>query len=532
MKTEKLEFTPAEKMIEFYRQHPVEAAEDILGIKLMWLQRVMLRALWFKRFTMINVSRGGSKSFTLEVFSLLKALLYPNIQIGIVTPSYRQVRSFLFPDMIRMIRNSPYLRNCIEGRTTISNERCIIKFKHGSFIEGLPPGNDGKNIRGRRYHVVLVDEYAHTSEDVLKEAIRPMLNVEIFGRENQYHVSSTPYYKWNHMWPQYVHHIQMCIKHPEQYELVEFDYRDVNDTPVSRKMPILPFSISKHIIAMQRADMTDEQFQMENLARFPDDVSTFFSSRLIDFASPRKHPGPVELEYSGNTNSTYYMGIDVARQVDNFAIAIIKEENARRKLIRVRSMNKATYPEMNEMIRRTLLDYPGITKIAIGAGGGGYAIKDLLAEDWFDRETGRSYGKILCLWGEDEKHDLMTGNRLVHLVNESGPLNNFIYTSLKRDMENQVFLFPSPRHYGLDGLSPREEEALQEIIKTQEEFLKLQAIPTAAGHHKFEPPNQKKDRKDRATAVALCNYLMVESMNPLDNSTPAICGIWVPNRGY
>lgn len=519
-------------MIQFYREHPVEAAEDVLGIKLMWLQRIALKALWFKRFSMLNMSRGAGKSFIIEVFCLLKALLYPNIQIGIITPAYRQVRSYLFPDMVRMIRNAPYLRNCIEGRTTIANERCIIKFKHGSFIEGLPPGNDGKNVRGRRYHVVVVDEYAHTSEEVLKEAIRPMLNVEIFGRENQYHVSSTPYYKWNHMWPQYIHHVEMCRRFPHQYELVEFDYRDINETPVSRKMPILPFSISKHILEMQKADMTQEQYQMENMARFPDDTTTFFSSKLIDFASPRKHPGPVEIEYSSSQNCSYYLGVDVARQVDNFAIAILKEENGRRKLVRVKSLNRATYPEMNEMLRKTFIEYPSIVQVAIGAGGGGYAIKDLLAEEWLDRETGKLHGKMLCVFGEDEKHDQMIGTRIIKLIDESGRLNNFVYTSLKRDMENQVFLFPSPRHYGLDGLSPREYEAVQEIIKTQEEFLKLQAIPMANGLLKFEPPNNKKDRKDRATAVALANYLMVEQANPLDNSVPLACGVWVPNRGY
>jgi hypothetical protein len=295
---------------------------------------------------------------------------------------------------------------------------------------------------------------------------------------------------------------------PTQFELVEFDYRDVNETPTSKRMPQLPYLVDENIIAMQKSDMTDEQFRMENLSRFPDETSSYFSSRLLDFASPRKAPGPVEIEFEGRKNDVYVLGIDVARRVDNFALAIIKDENGRRKLVRMITMNAATYPEMHAVTRETLDKFP-VFGIAIGSGGGGDAIKDLLAQPWRNPNNGIVSPRILCVHGDDERHDMLPGTRLVHMIDESNRSNNIMYSAIKSDMEHQRFMFPSPRLFGADGVSPKEEEAIKQIIATQSEFMKLQAIPTSMGH-RFEPPDPKKDRKDRATACVLGNYLLTE----------------------
>jgi hypothetical protein len=518
-----------EKLILFYRDHPIQACEDILDIKLLWLQRIMLRALWNKRFVMLCISRGASKSFMFMIYAMLKAILYPDIQIGFVTPTYRQVRRYIFPEIHKLAQRCPFFRNCISGKISMSTDGCIIRFNNGSFIEGLPPGHDGRNIRGRRYHVVLGDEFAQIDQNLIKEVIRPMLNIQVHGRANLYHVASTPYYKWNYFWPSYLHHIHMCKVKPDEYELVEFDYRDINETPVSKRMPTLPYIVDENIIAMQKADMTEEQFRMENLARFPDETNTYFPSRLLDYASPRKHPGPVKIEDEGDKDGVYVAGVDVGRRVDNFAIAIIREDTGRRKLVRVYTMNKANYPEMHLMLRNVLAKWP-IRAISIGSGGGGDAIKDLLAQPWKNPKSGLVSQRLLCVSGDDERHDLMPGLRIVHMIDESNKLNNIMYSAIKSDMEHQKFLFPSPRIYGMDALSPNEEEAIKEIIATQNEFMKLQAVPTSMGH-RFEVPDPLRDRKDRATACVLANFILSErSKDVTPDQVDLATGFWC-NRG-
>jgi hypothetical protein len=289
---------------------------------------------------------------------------------------------------------------------------------------------------------------------------------------------------------------------------VEFDYRDVNETPISKRMPKLPYTMDPSILAMQKADMSEESYRMENMARFPDETSTYFSSRLLDRASPRKHPGPVDIEFKGDKAGVYVMGVDVARKVDNFAIAILKDENGRRKLVRIATLNKMTYPEMHSLIRQFLREFP-VCGIAIGQGGGGDAMKDLLAVPYVEPKSGIAYPRILCMRGEDEQHDLMPGDRIVHMVTETNHINNVMYSGIKSDMEHSRFLFPPPRFFGSGTLTPKEEVAMKEIIQCQNEFMSLQAVPTTHGH-RFEPPDKKKDRKDRATATVLANYLLSE----------------------
>jgi len=529
MKNEKVGLTDDEKLLLFYRQYPVEAARDLLGINLMWHQRIMLRALWNKDFVMLCISRGVGKSFIFMIYALLKAMLYPDIQIGFITPTYRQVKLYIFPEIYKLYQRCPFLKNSVDPRggrpIKMATEGCQVYFKNGAMIEGLPPGHDGSNIRGRRYHVLLGDEFAQIDDTLIKEVVRPMLNIEVHDRVNQYHVASTPYYKWNHFWPSYLHHIIQCKMHPDKYELVEFDYRDVQDTPTTKRMPKLPYRIADNIIKMQKSDMSEEQFRMENLSRFPDETTSYFSSRLIDYASPRKHPGPVEIEFEGDKSATYVLGIDVARRVDNFAISVVKDEDGRRKMVQMLTLNNATYPEMHRMIREVLVKFP-VAAIAIGSGGGGDAIKDLLAQPWRDPHTGVVHPRMLCVLGDDERHDQMPGVHIVHMVDETNRVNNVMYAAMKSDMQHQRFLFPSPRIYGIDGINPDEEKAMKEVIYTQNEFMKLQAIPTSQGH-RFEPPNPEKDRKDRATACVLANYLLSEKAKDiLPPSIDIATGFW------
>ena len=224
MKGERLQFTQDEKLLLFYRENPVEAAKDLLGFDLVWFQRIILEEMWFKSFVCLDISRGLGKSFLIALFSVLKAMMYPDMNIGILTPVYRQVKLYIFEEIKKWHKRSVFFKRSIEGgKIHAANDSCRIVFKNGSFIEGLPVGHDGAGIRGRRYHIVLADEYAQHDESVLKLVIRPMLNIKIHGRTNQYHIATTPYYKHNHFWPTYLHYIKKSIKEPEKYSILTIE---------------------------------------------------------------------------------------------------------------------------------------------------------------------------------------------------------------------------------------------------------------------------------------------------------------------
>lgn len=73
------------KSIAFYRRNPCLACEDLLGIKLIDSQKYILQQSWNKPHVLWCCSRNFGKSFLGAVFMILKAVLYENQAIYIVS---------------------------------------------------------------------------------------------------------------------------------------------------------------------------------------------------------------------------------------------------------------------------------------------------------------------------------------------------------------------------------------------------------------------------------------------------------------
>ena len=71
--------------IAFYRRNPCIACEELLGIKLIDSQKYILQASWNKPHVLWCCSRNFGKSFLGAIFMILKAILYENQAIYIVS---------------------------------------------------------------------------------------------------------------------------------------------------------------------------------------------------------------------------------------------------------------------------------------------------------------------------------------------------------------------------------------------------------------------------------------------------------------
>lgn len=71
--------------IAFYRRNPCIASEDLLGIRLIDSQKYILQESWNKPHVLWCCSRNFGKSFLGAVFMILKAILYENQAIYIVS---------------------------------------------------------------------------------------------------------------------------------------------------------------------------------------------------------------------------------------------------------------------------------------------------------------------------------------------------------------------------------------------------------------------------------------------------------------
>lgn len=78
------------ELIEFYRNNPVIAAEDLLNVDLDTPQKYVLQEMWFKPYTIVTAGRGCGKSFLLSVVSALYSMLYSGRKVLIMSPSFRQ----------------------------------------------------------------------------------------------------------------------------------------------------------------------------------------------------------------------------------------------------------------------------------------------------------------------------------------------------------------------------------------------------------------------------------------------------------
>ncbi len=490
-KKEKSTLNLSEKLILFYRRYPVIAVKELFNIDLIWFQRIILRSLFKHKYILLLLGRGIGKTWMGSLFCVLYALLYPGVAIGIITPSFKQTE-FFFDKIDELYESSPYMRAACVKKPFRATFKAALKFKNGSFIEGLPLGT-GQKIRGRRYHIIWVDEYAVVDEIIIKTVVRPMMNIKRAGFENKYIMSSTAYYTWNHFYTQYVLYHYMMKRKPDLYAVHEYIDEDV----LIVKDP--PFELDKEIYEMMRMDTTEELYLMENKGVFPLENVGFFSAQLLDRCTPRNNETQTDspIEVYGEEGSIYTIGIDAARVAggDNFSLSVIKIDGNKKRFVNNLTLNGASYQKMIRLIRETLKRYKKIVQINIDAGGGGMTLKDLLAEKYQDRE-GHIYPPIYDM---EEKEIPVGAIPILKLIKFTAPVVNDLYMRLKADFQQTNLLLP----IDLRRSSDKElEKSGQEIIQTKRELLVLQA-EKKGNHYHFDVPAQFK--KDRATSLALAN---------------------------
>lgn len=118
-------------------------AKVLLEIDLFPIQIAMLQIMWNTPFPMLIACRGGSKSFMLAIYAVLRAILDPGTKIVIVGAGLRQAK-LVFGYIDTVWSNSPMLRHIV-GRGKKAGPRQNVDlcyFRIGeSIIYALPMGD-------------------------------------------------------------------------------------------------------------------------------------------------------------------------------------------------------------------------------------------------------------------------------------------------------------------------------------------------------------------------------------------------------
>lgn len=167
--------------IAFYRRNPCIACEDLLGIRLIDSQKYILQQSWNKPHVLWCCSRNFGKSFLGAVFMILKAILYENQAIYIVSSVGDQSKETFtkIEEIVLRIGKTAAsidsLKDIVEKETVKSANNKTgfshpqtgfhVSFYNGSEIITLNGNPD--NNRSRRATLVFFDEAAFSSDELI-----------------------------------------------------------------------------------------------------------------------------------------------------------------------------------------------------------------------------------------------------------------------------------------------------------------------------------------------------------------------------
>jgi hypothetical protein len=495
-------------LIKKYRKYPVLAAQDLLGVDLAVPQQAILNSMWNKTFVLVSAGRGCGKSFLSAVFASLWAMLYPGQKVGLLAPSFRQGKT-MFAEVEKLWSKAPLLKEATVGRPTYAADRCYLKFKQAgtsppSIIESVPLG-DGAKIRGARYYLIIVDEFAQMPPEIFNTVIlpmgatvaNPMENVrriakqdaliksgkaskEDFekGNSNKIVMLSSAYFQFNHMYERLNIYKKLEESGDPKYGVHEVSYR---------QMP--KGFLDDDNIRAAHANLSSLQFNMEYEAIWEADSAGVFKATLLEKC---KNLTPHTVQIKGQKEEEYVLGVDPARASDAFAICLIQKSSPN-KVVGAWEYYKNEFPKMANIIIE-LCDNFNIVAVHMdaGAGGGGLAMKDLLGEE-------ERFGTRRLLDVEDDDTLGLAGRRVLYLFNPGSKSNaEAVHASLSL-MEQDNLAFPSrPK-----ANDPIELEKLESVYDTVEkmigQILLIEVSQTRSGVAHFDVPSggghgvQKKD---------------------------------------
>ena len=490
------------EMVRFYRAHPILAAEDLLNIELAIPQQVVIEDMWNNKFSIVTASRGTGKTFLLACFACLKAMLYPGTRVGLLAPSFRQSK-LMFEEVRKMWQASPILREATASKPTFQSDRCVLTFRSvgttpHSLIEADPLGT-GDKIRGARFHVLLVDEFAKVPTDIFDAVIKPMAatsaspmervkqvkkikelkalgasDEELEGHlsSNSIIMASSAFFKFNHMYKRIEEYDKFIEQGKKGYSTRTITYKDMPEG-----------FMNDDVIEEARETMPGSLFRMEYLGMWESDSDGVFKATLLEKCNL---PAGDTVKLRGDSDKNYVIACDPAKTTDFFSIVII-ELGEPNKVVNAMQYSGMRFPKMADKLMEICALY-NTTRLVMDSQGGGHSLKDILCDE-------TRYGSNIIIDIEDEEFLGVDGRRILELVNPSPTVNAETNWAALNILEQGKMKFAGPPISGKDA----EEEAFENIQEMIHQMMTIVATPMRSGQVHFDVPTggghgkQKKD---------------------------------------
>ncbi len=435
--------------IAYYRRNPCIACEDLLGIKLLDSQKYILQSTWNASHSVWCCSRNFGKSFIGAIIIILKALLYENQAIYIVSSvgdQSKETFSKIEEIILRIGKTSASIKSLkdIAEKETVKSPTNKTGFNHnpagyhvefynGSEIFTLN-GNPDSN-RSRRATFIFFDEAAFCSDELITVC-------EAFATQNTDFITATdsdynPEIEPRRVPTQLLYAssqddmTKMFYKHYKNFALKMlagdrnyFVCDMVCDTAIETYMqgkPYTPLLTREKVDAALKANREKALREYYNKPTMDGGVS-----QIIKWGTIRRNERDILPILSWNANQKIALALDPSRTQDNSiltAMRIYKDQElgycgdiincVNMVDIASRKKYKLDSNRQIEEIRNYLMKYNGQNPdyeyidcllIDQGAGGGGTSTyADQLLNNWKDRYGKEHRGLI------DASHEIYEG---------------------------------------------------------------------------------------------------------------------------
>lgn len=492
-------------------------------IKLMYYQRVMLRACARYRYFFGSFTRATSKSFIAILSQILSCIFLPNSKRFLVSQYKKASLDIAKQKIEEIFRWWPLLKNELEYLKQ-STDYIEMKFKNGSIFHVLALS---ASSRGQRATGGVVEEAALIDGTLLNEVIIPMMNVprpQVNGFVNadephaqQIYITSAG--------------SKTTFAYEKLIELVVNEVIDPDDYFVcgsSYELPVHYGLLNKKFLNEQRMSAT---FDMDSFARESQSIWTgsnsdswFNSNRLIKIRKLLN--AERKAKSSSNPKMFYIASVDVARTGNNdTSVMIIKvlpsQDGWTKKVVYTENLTKMSFPEQAARIKE-LNELFNPRDIVIDANTIGTGLLDQLVIPSIGPK-GQQYGALYVSNDPDTYPHPRGVEAKIYNIKANAALNNEIYSNFYIQMNSGNVLLLANERIAREkllstkkgqrmNLYQREKFLLPYIMTSRliDEINNLKLRPTGAANQLAVEQISRRINKDRVSALAYGLYRIKE----------------------
>jgi hypothetical protein len=422
----------------------------------------------------------------------------------------------IFAEVEKLYAQSSLLREACDKPPTRGSDVCYLRFKSvggrtPSYIEALPLGADGSKIRGSRFYLLLIDEFAQMPSKIIDTVLMPMgatslapmervrrleqkarllslglASEDDFEQEtvNKMIMTSSGFYKFNHMWKRMKDHWgQEDLAEKEniesQYAVWQVPYWDLPEG----------FLDQNNVDEAKRV-MSSSEFRMEYEAEMVSDSEGFFKASLLEECSI---DSGFTVELRGDHRAQYIIGVDPNQGGRASCGIVILRVGSVNKIVRVLELKTQTTQQLTQLIQ-DFCEKLNVIRVFMDKGGGGKAVCDLLEEGYGGKQP------IIDRTNDDHRH--LPGSHILEMVYFNPNWIADANFTTKAMLEAKNLLFPEPPI----GATLDIEAAGYDTINTlKSQMLNIIVTQTSTGILHFDTP-QKGQNKDLYSALLLAAH--------------------------